>query len=130
MPSRHRWRGGSWIGSGQPVRRPQTFMNECPNVPYSAMPANEKLRSVFRSKLPETIGKINSALRGKDVNVLEPVLARIGRGQQLPHWYEGLRKTHTLPNLDGKTIGSVVEMLLVAILETHTFRGLKAPPLR
>jgi hypothetical protein len=48
------------------------------------------------------------------------LLARIGRGGKLPHWYSELRDKQTLPNLDGKTIGSVVEMLLLGVLETYT----------
>ena len=94
------------------------------------MPTDAKLRSVFQAKLKPTIARVNAALKGTGIDVLEPVLARIGRGKQLPHWYKGLKANNTLPNLDGKTIGSVVEMLLVAVLETYTFKGLKAPPLR
>lgn len=94
------------------------------------MPADMDLRAVFRARLQPTIDRVNFALRGGNVEVLEPVLARIGRGKQLPHWYERLKTNHTLPNLDGKTIGSVIEMLLVAVLETHTFRRMKSPPLR
>ncbi len=94
------------------------------------MPTKEQLREVFRAKLGEAIDIVNAALLGKNVAALEKVLARIGRGQQLPHWYEGLRKDGVLPNVDGKTIGSVVEMLLVAVLETHIFKGMNAPPLK
>jgi hypothetical protein len=94
------------------------------------MPTKEQLREIFEAKLDETIKLVNAALAGKGVTKLEPVLARIGRSQQLPHWYEGLRKDNVLPNVDGKTIGSVVEMLLVAVLETHTFKGMNAPPLK
>jgi hypothetical protein len=94
------------------------------------MPTKAQLRAVLQQKLSDTIGRVNSALSGQDVEALETVLKRIGRGQQLPHWYEGLKANHTLPNLDGKTIGSVVEMLLVAVLETHTFLGMTVPPLR
>jgi hypothetical protein len=54
----------------------------------------------------------------------------VGRGGQLPQWYEQLRTQHTLPNLDGKTIGSVIEMLLIAVLEKIIFQGLEIPPLR
>lgn len=39
----------------------------------------------------------------------------------MPHWYTELEKTGTLPNLDGKTIGSVIEMLLVAAAEKCVF---------
>lgn len=94
------------------------------------MPTKARLRAVLQQKLMDTIGRVNSALSGQDVETLETVLRRIGRGQQFPHWYEGLKANHTLPNLDGKTIGSVVEMLLVAVLETHTFFGMTVPPLR
>lgn len=61
---------------------------------------------------------INRALEGKDLDVLEPVLKRIGRGGMMPHWFDDLKAHGVLPNLDGKTVGSVVEMLLVAVLET------------
>ncbi|HUY90148.1 MAG TPA: hypothetical protein VMV10_15530 [Pirellulales bacterium] len=57
-------------------------------------------------------------------------MKRIGRGGVLPHWYKNLKKKGDLPNLDGKTIGSVIEMLLVGVLETSTFRGLEIPALR
>src|SRR5262245_39414146 len=94
------------------------------------MSTKAQLRAVLQPKLADTIARVNAALSGQNVEALEPVLRRIGRGQQLPHWYEGLKATHTLPNLDGKTIGSVIEMLLVAVLETHTFFGMNVPPLR
>lgn len=94
------------------------------------MPANINLREVFQANFKKTIDLINAAMQGNDVDLLQPVLSRIGRGQQLPHWYEGLVTNHTLPNLDGKTIGSVIEMLLVAVLETHIFKGLDVPPMR
>jgi len=73
---------------------------------------------------------MNAALAGTGVAKLQPVLARIGRGHQLPHWYQGLKDDHVLPNLDGKTIGSVVEMLLVAVLETCVFKDLRIPNLK
>ncbi len=94
------------------------------------MPTKAELRDALRKKLNDTLDQVNKALAGTDLDKLEPVLNRIGRGQQLPHWYERLKTTQTLPNLDGKTIGSVVEMLLVAVLETYTFAALSAPPLR
>lgn len=94
------------------------------------MPTKEQLRKVLQSKLAETVQRMNSVLAGKGVAELESVLARIGRGQQLPHWYEGLKKDHVLPNLDGKTIGSVIEMILVAVLETFTFKGKRFPALK
>lgn len=68
--------------------------------------------------LDQVVGGINRALEGKDLESLEPVLARLGRGGVAPHWFADLRARGVLPNLDGKTVGSVVEMLLVAVLET------------
>lgn len=94
------------------------------------MPTKEQLRAHLREHLDETIGRLNDALRARNLKPLKSVLGRIGRGQQLPHWYEQLRAKATLPNLDGKTVGSVIEMLLVAVLETKTFFGLGAPALR
>ncbi|MEK7854621.1 MAG: hypothetical protein AAB288_00910, partial [Acidobacteriota bacterium] len=94
------------------------------------MPTKEQLRTLLQKNLSDAIKRVNKALTGSGISALEPVLARIGRGQQLPHWYEGLKKNHVLPNLDGKTVGSVVEMILVGVLETHTFKGTGAPPLK
>jgi hypothetical protein len=48
----------------------------------------------------------------------------------LPHWFEALSKEGILPNADGKTIGSIVEMLLLSVIETHTFAGMTFPPLK
>ena len=78
------------------------------------------LREVVRNNLDSVINGVNSALCGNEGHQIEPVLKRLGRGGTLPHWYHKLNSEGTLPNLDGKTIGSVVEMILVAILETQT----------
>jgi len=82
------------------------------------MKSKEELRAIVRSNLLHIIEAMNLALNGKNVHRLKRVLARVGRDQQLPHWYNELRTSGTLPNLDGKTIGSVIEMLLVGVLET------------
>ncbi|MEX2186011.1 MAG: hypothetical protein WD875_04415 [Pirellulales bacterium] len=89
-----------------------------------------ELRSILRADLDETIRRVNAALRGSQLKVIQSVLRRIGRGGKLPHWYERLKDEKSLPNLDGKTVGSVVEMLLVGVLETYTFAGIETPPLR
>ena len=88
------------------------------------------LRALIRSQLDSIVKGINDALRGEHLRQLEPVLARIGRGGKLPHWFQQLETNRTLPNLDGKTVGSVVEMLLVAVLETQTFVGEMVAPMR
>jgi len=94
------------------------------------MPSKEELRQIIRKRQDEIAAGINIALRGKNLAGMEPVLRRIGRGGVLPHWYQDLKLNGTLPNLDGKTIGSVVEMLLVGVLETSIFRELDVPALR
>lgn len=81
-----------------------------------------KLRKVVEDNLDDVMGTLNDALRGKGLNELKPVLERIGRGGKLPHWHLELQNKNTLPNLDGKTIGSVLEMLLVAVLETGVLK--------
>lgn len=100
------------------------------NTDFSILPTKDELRRILQTNLDGTIAKVNAALRGNKISALETVLARIGRGQVLPHWYQGLKANRSLPNLDGKTIGSVVEMLLIAVLETHTFAGLSLPPMK
>ena len=84
-----------------------------------------ELRNLLRERLEETMIELNQALQGLNLERLEPVLSRVGRGETLPHWYEQLRSQQTLPNLDGKTVGSVIEMLFVAILETVIFQDVK-----
>jgi hypothetical protein len=94
------------------------------------VPSKDELRATLRANLAATMSRVNDALRGKSLRPLEPVLRRLGRNAQLPHWYERLRTEQALPNLDSKTIGSVIEMLFVAVLETSTFKNLGIPPLR
>lgn len=81
------------------------------------------LRNAVRIDLEEIRKHLNAALKGRRLTKLEPVIERLGRGGKLPHWYAKLKSEGVLPNLDGKTIGSVLEMLLVAILETATLSG-------
>ena len=89
-----------------------------------------ELRDLLRERLDQTIVELNQALQGVNLGRLEPVLLRLGRGQTLPHWYEQLRDQQTLPNLDGKTVGSVIEMLFVAVLETVILQDLEIPQFR
>jgi hypothetical protein len=90
----------------------------------------EQLRKLVRENLDEVITRVNAALRGQKLQSVRPTLERVGRGSKVPHWFEQLSAKGTLPNLDGKTIGSIVEMLLIGVLETHTFRKLDIPELR
>lgn len=87
--------------------------------------SSEQLRSEFREKLDDTVKRLNEVLQGQHLVEMEPILKRIGQGGAIPHWYGELEKTQSLPNLDGKTIGSVIEMLLLGVLETFTFADRK-----
>lgn len=89
----------------------------------------EELQEKLKANLDPTMERVNLALKGEGMDVIKGTLKRLGRGNQLPHWFETLRSSHTLPNLDGKTIGSVVEMLLVSVLENYTYKGLGIPQL-
>jgi hypothetical protein len=95
----------------------------------STLANKEQLRAIIRDRLTEIVRDTNSALKGKKLAGLKAVLKRVEHGGILPHWYSGLEEDGSLPNADERTIGSIVEMLLVAILETRIFRGLGVPPL-
>jgi hypothetical protein len=90
----------------------------------------ESLRKAVRENLDSLVSQVNQALRGVDITKLETVLARIARKGVVPHWYAELASNGALPNLDGKTIGSVVEMLFVAVLETAFMEELGDTKLR
>lgn len=94
------------------------------------MPTKAELRNLLQERLVETMAELNQALQGLNLEGLESVLSRVGRGGTLPYWYEQLRDQQTFPNLDGKTVGSVIEMLFIAILETVTFQDVGIPQLR
>ena len=89
-----------------------------------------ELRNLLRERLEETIAELNQALQGLNLERFEPVLSHVGHSETLPHWYKQLCDQQTLPNLDGKTVGSIIEMLFVAVLETVTFQDVEIPQLR
>lgn len=94
------------------------------------MKTKEELRNLVRDGLENIISGVNDALRGdKHLSSIRSTLERNGKGGKIPHWFEELSISGTFPNLDGKSVGSVVEMLLIGVLEISTFRGLEVPPL-
>lgn len=86
------------------------------------MSTKKHLRAQVKTNLKIAIDATNRALTGRKLIELKPILERLGRGNTAPHWYNQLAKDGTLPNLDGKTIGSVIEMLFVAVLEKYVFK--------
>lgn len=89
----------------------------------------EQRRRLVREGLAGIVRRVNDYLRGEHLDSIEPTLTRLGRNGQLPHWYPQLRKQGTLPNLDGKTVGSVIEMLFVADIEKNILKGKMATTL-
>ncbi len=90
-----------------------------------------EVKDGIRSSLPKIIESINEALRGgESLKNLESVLARLGRGGHLPHWYSVLLDEGALPNLDGKTLGSVLEMIFVSVIEVHFYFDSPLVPLQ
>lgn len=81
------------------------------------MTSARDLRGHVKKKTDIIMSDLNSYLRGEKVEEIKTILQRLGRGGSLPHWYSLLEEGKSMPNLDGKTIGSVIEMILVAVLE-------------
>jgi len=85
----------------------------------------------IRESLSEIVVEVNKALRGgQPLGQLKTVIARLGRGGKLPHWYNDLETSGTLPNLDGKSLGSVLEMVFVAVLEKYFLYSTPLVPLK
>lgn len=99
------------------------------NTEESTIATSAELRAKVKSSLPEVVHKLNEYLRGENVSEIKDILQRVGRGGKLPHWYELLVNGRSMPNLDGKTIGSVIEMTLLGVLEKHTLAEFNIPPL-
>lgn len=93
----------------------------------NSQPQASELRNKISTNLELIQTSLNHYLAGNDLHELEIILTRLGRGGKLPHWYEGLTK-QSLPNYDGKTIGSIVEMMLLATIERKIFNGIPNLP--
>ncbi len=82
----------------------------------NAMNKTEAL-SILKSNVPRLVSSVNAALSGRNLTVLRPILRRIDSTGVEPHWFAELRQEKRLPNLDGKTVGSVIEKLAVSCIE-------------
>lgn len=89
------------------------------------MLTKQELKDLTAKHLDELMVSLNEGLAGKGLEKLEPILARLGKGGKLPHWYIGLKEEGKLPNFDGKTVGSILEMVFVAVLEHKIKNDLK-----
>ncbi len=89
-----------------------------------------ELRKLVADNLSTLVAGVNKALAGEDLSQLKESLTRLGRGGALPNWYLVLEETKALPSLNVKTIGSIIEMLLVAVMETGVLSDHLDAPLR
>ena len=80
-------------------------------------------KNLIKANIPLILEKINGILNGQHLSEITPILSRIDRTGQLPHWFNTLNTEGRLPNLDGKTVGSVIEKLLVCVLEKYVFES-------
>lgn len=76
-------------------------------------------REIISANLSVIKERVNAALIGRDLEDIKPILKRIDSTGNLPSWFAQLSRDETLPNLDGKTIGSVVEKLLACVIEKY-----------
>lgn len=96
------------------------------------MLSKAELKTLTIKHLDEIMEALNEGLDGVGLDELEPTITRLGRGGRLPHWFDGLKKNGQLPNFDGKTVGSILEMVFVAVLEQkiNSELGYKIEPLK
>lgn len=93
------------------------------NLSSSPPKTKAQLRVEVECNLDIIQERLNTALDGSATKNYKSHLKRLGRGGDLPRWYGDLAKKGELPNSDGKTIGSIIEMLLVAVLEEGPLKG-------
>ena len=86
---------------------------------------SELSRRKIKPILPELTAKVNRVLLGEGLGTIAPILRRIDSTGELPYWFVNLRKGTGLPNLDGKTVGSVVEKITVAVMEAYFLDGMR-----
>jgi len=90
----------------------------------------DKWRTVVKNNLPRIVERMNLYLNGENLNTLKKTITRLGRGGILPEWYNLLNKDGSLPNADGKTVGSILEMLFCADVEINVLKNESCIPLK
>ena len=83
----------------------------------------QEARAAIAANTAELVEFVNATLAGKNLAAIRPVLRRIDSTGTEPHWFAELRGKHQLPNLDGKTVGSVIEKLTVCCVEKFILDG-------
>lgn len=83
----------------------------------------EHKKEMIKSNIDLIQEKINQVLDGNHLGDISSILKRIDSTGNLPSWFNTLQNEGRLPNLDGKTVGSVIEKLLVCVLEKYVFNS-------
>ena len=83
----------------------------------------QEARAAIAARTSELVEFINATLSGKNLSSIRPILRRIDSNGMEPHWFSELSGKHRLPNLDGKTVGSVIEKLTVCAMEKFILDG-------
>ena len=77
----------------------------------------------YRNKVESNLDKIkimmNKVLSGNNLQEIESILERIDVSGSVPDWFIMLKNGRGVPTKDGKTIGSILEKLLVCVLEKY-----------
>lgn len=93
------------------------------------MPNNsQQYRDLVSANLEVIIHRMNEVLQGKNLADISRILKRIDVTGELPDWYTTLKNNHGLPFSDGKTIGSVLEKLLVCVIEKYIIQAIEQVP--
>ena len=87
-------------------------------------------RKVIEANLESIVSRINQYLEGKRLKEIDDIVNRLGRGGSTPHWFNDLEINGSLPNADGKTVGSIIELLFCADIERNLFENTSFAPLK
>lgn len=79
----------------------------------------DECKQKIKDNLLEIQEKLNDVLMGNGLDEIINIMVRLSPNERIPEWFELLRSEKRLPNLDGKTVGSVIEKLLVCVLEKY-----------
>lgn len=81
-----------------------------------------KYRICVKDNLELIKDRLNEILNGKNLESIETILKRIDPSHSLPDWYVMLKNNRGIPTKDGKTIGSILEKLLVCVIEKYVLK--------
>lgn len=87
------------------------------------MPTIQENKQKIIDNIPLILEKLNNVLNGQHLDEIAPILSELDRAGHLPKWFDSLQNDGRLPNLDGKTVGSVIEKLLVCVLIKYVFHS-------